>query len=346
MRDVARAAGVSPMTVSRVVNDEPAVLPETVARVERAIRRLGYQRNEAARRLRSRGQPTQTIGLLVDDLANPFFAALAAAVEDAARQRGYVVLIGSSNDSLRREREVVAAFCARQVDGLIVVPVEGNHRFLADHLGRGTKVVCVDRPARGLAVDRVVVDNREGARKAVRHLLDHGHRRIGYLGDREHIWTIQERYAGFRDALQGIGTEPDPMLVRHGQRSRAEAARLAGEMLSLSDPPTALFTTTDLITMGAIDAMAGRNGSDRRGHVALVGFDEFDMADKVSPPVTVVAQDPVALGATAAQLLFSRITGDTSPPREVVLTTRLVVRGSGEIGPSGGQPAALQPARG
>src|SRR3984885_5422154 len=141
MRDVAKAAGVSPMTVSRVVNGEPSGLPETVARVERAIRRLGYQRNEAARRLRREGQPTQTIGLLVDDLANPVFAALAAADEDAAPQRNYVVLIGSPNDSLRREREVVAAFCARQVDGLIVVPVDGSHRLLSEELPSGTKVV-------------------------------------------------------------------------------------------------------------------------------------------------------------------------------------------------------------
>jgi DNA-binding LacI/PurR family transcriptional regulator len=335
------------MTVSRVVNGEPTVLPETVARVERAIRRLGYQRNEAARRLRREGQPTQTIGLLVDDLANPFFAALAAAVEDAARHRNYVVLIGSSNDSLRREREVVAAFCARQVDGLIVVPVEGNHRFLADQLARGTKVVCVDRPADGLAVDKVLVDNRAGARKAVRHLLDQGHRRIGYLGDREDIWTIQERYAGFCDAFGDIGMEPDPLLVRHGPRSRGAAAQLAAALLNLPDPPTALFTTTDLITMGALDALDGRpgrsggtggtggtGGNRQAGRVALIGFDEFALADKVSPPVTVVAQDPVALGATAAQLLFSRIGGDTSPPREVILLTRLVIRGSGEIAPA------------
>ncbi len=334
MRDVARAAGVSPMTVSRVVNGEPTVLPETVARVERAIRRLGYQRNEAARRLRSRGQATQTIGLLVDDLANPFFATLAAEIEDAARQRNYVVLIGSSNDNLRREREVIAAFCARQADGLIVVPVQGNHRFLADHLARGIKAVCVDRPAPGLPVDRVVVDNRAGARKAVRHLLDQGHRRIGYLGDREDIWTIQERYAGFRDAFGEIGAEPDQRLVRHGQRSRVEAARHAAELLSLSDPPTALFTTNDLITMGAIDALHSRDGGHGPDSVALVGFDEFALADKVRPPVTVVAQDPVLLGATAAQLLFARIAGDTSPPREVVLTTRLVIRGSGEIAPA------------
>jgi DNA-binding LacI/PurR family transcriptional regulator len=331
MRDVAQAAGVSTMTVSRVINGEPSVLPETAARVERAIRRLGYQRNDAARRLRREGQPTQTIGVLVDDLANPFFAALAAAVEVAARLHDYVVLIGSSGNSLRREREVVAAFCARQVDGLIIVPVAGSHRFLRNQLALGTKVVCVDRPADGLAVDSVLVDNRTGARNAVRHLLGQGHRRIGYLGDREGIWTVQERYAGFRDAFAEAGTEPEPELVRHEVRpDRGGAADLTLALLSLADPPTALFTSNDLITIGAIDALAGR--ADR---IALVGFDEFALADKLTPPVTVVAQDPAALGATAAQLLFARISGDTSPVREVILKTRLVIRGSGEIPPAG-----------
>lgn len=328
MRDVARAAGVSTMTVSRVINGEPAVLPETAARVERAIRALGYQRNDAARRLRRRGQPTQTIGVLVDDLANPFFAALAAAVEDAARLHDYVVLIGSSNDSLRREREVVAAFCARQVDGLIIVPVTGSHRFLRGQITLGTKVVCVDRPADGLAVDSVLVDNRAGAHSAVRHLLDQGHRRIGYLGGREDIWTIQERYAGFRDAFAEAGLEPLPGLVRHGLTNYQAAAELTAALLSVADPPTALFTSNDLITLGAIEALAGQ--ADR---TALVGFDELALADKLTPPVTVVAQDPAALGGTAAQLLFARLAGDTSPVREVVLKTHLVVRGSGEIPP-------------
>jgi DNA-binding LacI/PurR family transcriptional regulator len=331
MRNVAQAAGVSTMTVSRVINGEPTVAPETAARVERAIRRLGYQRNDAARRLRRKGQPTLAIGVLVDDLANPFFAALAAAVQDAARLHDYVVLIGSSSESLRREREVVAAFCARQVDGLIIAPATGSHRFLRHQIALGTKVVCVDRPADGLAVDSVLVDNRAGARNAVRHLLARGHRRIGYLGDRAGIWTVQERYAGFRDAFADIGAEPDPELVRHGLRSsHGAAAELTTALLKLADPPTALFTSNDLITLGAIDALAGR--ADR---IALVGFDEFALADKLTPPVTVVAQDPAALGATAAQLLFARIAGDTSPIREVILKTRLVIRGSGEIPPPG-----------
>jgi LacI family transcriptional regulator, galactose operon repressor len=328
MRDVAAAASVSLMTVSRVVNGEPGVQPETAARVERAIRRLGYQRNDMARQLRSKGQLTHTLGVLVDDLANPFFAALASAVEDAARQRKYVVLIGSSGDSLRREREVISAFCARRVDGLIVVPAAGSHRFLRDQLAAGTKVVCVDRPAEGLRVDTVVVDNRQGARGAVRHLLEWGHRRIGYLGDRDDLWTVQERYAGFAEALAAVDLTPDPALVVQGLPSRESAAAAAAALTELADPPTALFASNDLMTMGAIDGLHGR-----ADNVALVGFDEFSLADKLTPRVTVVAQDPAAIGGTAAQLLFARIDGDTSPPRDVVLLTRLMVRGSGEIAP-------------
>jgi DNA-binding LacI/PurR family transcriptional regulator len=339
MRDVARVAGVSLMTVSRVVNREPGVQPETAAKVERAIRQLGYHRNDAARQLRRHSEPTKTIGLLVDDIANPFFATLARAVEDAARLHSCVVLIGSSNDSLAREREVISAFCARRVDGVILVPAAGSHRFLRAQQELGVKVVCVDRPAANLKVDTVLVDNRHGAHVAVRHLIAHGHRRVGYLGDREDIWAVRERYAGFVEALAEEGLTPDLTIIRHGLRSEAQAAEAAAEVLRQPDPPTAIFASNDLVTMGVID---GLQDTGRVGRVALVGFDEFPLADKLTPPVTVVAQDPVAIGATAAQLLFARIAGDTSSPRDVVLLTRLVARGSGEITPAA---ARTRPAR-
>jgi DNA-binding LacI/PurR family transcriptional regulator len=332
MRDVARVAGVGLMTVSRVVNGEPGVQPERAARVERAIRQLGYERNHMARQLRRQGQSTQTIGLLVDDLANPFYAALARAVEDAAMLRSYVVLIGSSNDSLRREREVVSAFLARRVDGLILVPVAGSHRFLQRQQALGLKVVCADRPADNLRADTVLVDNRAGAREAVTHLLRQGHSRIGYLGDREDIWTISERYAGFAEALAAYGLGPDPALVRHGLRVSADAAGAAAAMIRQAAPPTALFASNDVVTMGVVDALYAAGAAARR-EIALVGFDEFAMADKLSLPVTVVSQDPAALGAACAQALFARIAGDTSPPRETTLVTRLLARGSGEVNP-------------
>jgi DNA-binding LacI/PurR family transcriptional regulator len=323
MKDVARTAGVSPMTVSRVVAGEPGVSPATAARVEQAVRELGYQRNDNARNLRQKNLGTSTIALVVDDLANPFYALMARSVEDEAHRRGYVVLVGSTNDEPRREREVIAAFTARQVDGLILVPTNGGHGFLRQPMEGGTQVVCVDRPAKGLAVDTVTVDNRAGAERAVGHLLGHGHTRIAYLGDRYDIWTQRERHLGYLDALAAHGIPEDPGLVRHELRSHREARAALAGLRALPDPPTALFASNDLITLGVLD------GLDHPAPVAIVGFDDLPLAERLSPPLTVVSQDPVAIGGTAANLLFARIGGDRSAPRSVVLLTRLVVRGSG-----------------
>ncbi|QKW24051.1 LacI family DNA-binding transcriptional regulator [Kitasatospora sp. NA04385] len=336
MKDVAQAAGVSLMTVSRVVSHNPGVSPDTVAKVEQAVRKLGYQRNVNARNLRQKRLGTATIGLVVDDLANPFYALMARSIEDEAHRRGCVVLVGSTNDEPRREREVIAAFTARQVDGLVLVPTIGSHGFLRTAMASGTHVVCVDRPAEDLDVDTVTVDNRDGARHAVAHLLGHGHSRIAYLGDRYEIWTQRERYAGYLDALSARGLSADPALVRHGLRSHLETRLALAELRALPDPPTALFSSNDLITLGALDAMDGPDdpdGSRTAGQplpMAIVGFDDLPLAKQLDPPLTVVSQDPVAVGSTAANLLFSRIAGDRSAPRKVVLLTRLVERRSGE----------------
>jgi LacI family transcriptional regulator len=190
-------------------------------------------------------------------------------------------------------------------------------------------VVCVDRPAAGLAVDCVAVDNRAGAGTAVRHLLAHGHRRIAYLGDRQEIWTQRERFAGYEQAMAAAGLAVDPTLVRHGLRGVPEAAAAIAELLDAPHPPTALFSGNDLVTLGAVEA-----GATRR--LALVGFDDFLLADKLDPPISVVSQDPAALGRTAAQLLFGRIDGDDASARSVVLATRFIDRGSGgaAVGPA------------
>ncbi|GAA3236300.1 LacI family DNA-binding transcriptional regulator [Actinocorallia longicatena] len=325
LKDVAARAGVSPMTVSRVVNGEPGVGPETAARVERAIRDLGYQRDAVASQLRRKGQLAHTIGLLVDNVADPFMAAFASAVEDVARQRGNVVLIGTSRDDLKREREVIAAFTARRVDGLIIIPVEGSHRFLQPAVSTGTHVVCADRRAPGLDVDTVIVDNREGVRDAVAHLIAHGHRRIAFLGDRKEIWTIAERHAGYLEALAAAGLPADPALVRNGLRHAPDAATAVKELLEQPDPPTAVFAGNDIVAVGALETLPPS--------VAMVAFGDFVLATRLDPPVTIVYQDPVAIGTTAAHLLFARIHGDLSQARTVVLPTHLIVRGSGELPP-------------
>jgi LacI family transcriptional regulator len=206
------------------------------------------------------------------------------------------------------------------------VPVAGSQRFLKTQMAMGTHVTCVDRPADGLDVDVVVVDNRGGTRAAVRHLLARGHRRIGFVGDRDDIWTAEERYAGYVDALAAVGIAPDPACVRRGIRTAALASAAVTDMLRSPAPPTALFTGNNVLTMGAISALPAVDG-----RTALIGFDDFPLADRLAPPVTVVTQDPDLLGATAAQLLFARIAGDDAPPRTVVMHTRLLPRGSGEI---------------
>ncbi|MFE5038618.1 LacI family DNA-binding transcriptional regulator [Streptomyces sp. NPDC056683] len=323
MKDVAAEAGVSTMTVSRVVNGDSAVAPRTAARVEAAVRKLGYQRDDVARQLRRTHELSQIIGLLVDDVTDPFMAAVASAAEDVARQRGSIMLIGSSRADLRREREVIAAFTARRVDGLILTPAAGSHRFLRPAQAQGTKIVCVDRAATGLDVDAVVVDNFGAVRGAVEQLLAHGHRRIGYVGDTPRIWTFGERRRGYLAALAAAGVTVDPELLRDGVRTGPEAAAAVTAMLALPDPPTALLAGNELLAFGALTAAPG--------DLAFVAFDDFALAARLTPPVTVIAQDPVALATSAAHLLFARIHGDISPPRTVVMPTRLIRRGSGEI---------------
>ena len=320
MKDVARAAGVSLMTVSRVVAGEPGVAPETAAKVETAIRALGYQRNDIARNLRRKGQHSRSIGLLVDDLANPFYSALARTVEDEAYRRGSLVMVGSTNDDPKRERDVVSAFCSRQVDGLIVVSTGGNQGFLRSQMARGVKVVLVDRPAVGLDVDCVTVDNRAGAERAVVHLLDHGHRRVAYLGDRREIWTQAERFRGYLARCDRASSRSTRRWSATVCARAARPPRPAAELMALPEPPTAVFTGNDMASMGAVEGgVAGR--------MAMVGFDDFPLSERLDPPVTVVSQDAGALGRTAAQMLFGRIDGDDSVVRSVVLLTRFLVRG-------------------
>ncbi|MFI7443517.1 LacI family DNA-binding transcriptional regulator [Nonomuraea indica] len=322
MKDVASAAGVALKTVSRVVNGEPGVHPGTAERVREAIERLGYSRNESARVLR-RGR-TSTVGLVIEDLADPFYSVLGRAVEDVTTAHGCLLLSGSSNEDPVRERELIRTFCARRVDGLIVVPAGEDHSFLRPELDAGTPAVFVDRPpGPGVDVDTVLCDNAGGARLATRHLLSHGHRRIAFLGDRPSIHTAARRLHGYRAAL---GRLFDERLVSMRAPVPRDVRADLDRMLALDSPPTALFTGNGRITMTALRALEGRR-------MALVGFDDFELADLLRPGVTVVAQDPTSMGGLAAELLFRRLSGDTGPAEHLRLPVRVIPRGSGELPP-------------
>jgi LacI family transcriptional regulator len=327
MRDVAALAGVSIKTVSRVVNQEPGVAPELVGRVLDAVGLLGYRHNLTASSLRRADHKTATIGLLLEDISNPFSSALHRAIEDVARHRGTLVLAGSSDEDPDRQQELLHALVSRRVDGLIAVPASGNQNALLRERRLGRPMVLVDRLAP--EADSVVADNRAGVGLAVRHLAAaHGHQRIAFLGDLRSIWTATERHAGYVEALAAQGIMLNPRLVHMDVRGVDVAGRIVHELLSAADPPTALLAGQNLITIGAVYALQ-RLGLQHR--VALVGFDDFPLAELLDPGVSVIAQDPTGLGQAAAELLFARIDGDRAPPRQVVVPTRLVPRGSGEI---------------
>jgi LacI family transcriptional regulator, galactose operon repressor len=325
MSDVARLAGVSIKTVSRVVNDEPGVHADTAERVLAAIQRLGFRRNVGALNLR-RGSSTGTIGLVLEDVANPFYSGLTRAVEEVARGFGRQVLTGSSDENAARERELALEFCARRVDGLIVVPAGLQHGYLMPEIASGTPVVFVDRPPGDVLADTVLVDNVEGASAAVAHLASHGHRRIAFLGDSPNIFTATERLQGFREGCAKAGIVYDDKLVAMGPHTEAGVAAMIRRILGGRSPATALLTGNNRITVHVLRAVAG---STRRP--ALIGFDDFELADLLDPPISVVALDPGTLGKAAAELLFARLDGDTSPPRRIVLPVHLIPRGSGEV---------------
>ncbi|WP_312888227.1 LacI family DNA-binding transcriptional regulator [Nonomuraea rhodomycinica] len=322
MKDVASAAGVALKTVSRVVNGEPGVHPATAERVREAIDRLGYSRNESARVLRA-GR-TSTVGLVIEDLADPFYSVLGRAVEDVVIGEGCLLLSASSSEDPARERELVRTFCARRVDGLIMVPAGHDHSYLRQELEAGTPAVFADRPpGPGLDVDTVLCDNAGGAVLATRHLLAHGHRRIAFLGDDPSIFTAARRLHGYRSAM---GHLYDERLVAMRTPTPGSVRADLERMLSLDRPPTALFTGNGRLTVTALRALEGRP-------MALTGFDDFELADLLTPGVTVVAQDPAGMGRIAAELLFRRLSGEDAPPRHVTLPVRLVPRGSGELPP-------------
>lgn len=331
MREVAALAGVSLKTVSRVANEVPTVDPALVAKVHAAMDRLGFRPNLAASNLRRGDGRTHTIGLLVEDVANPFSAAVHRAVEDYAAPRGVFVLSTSLDEDAERERRMVRALVARRVDGLIIVPASTDHRYLVAEQEAGTAVVFVDRLPTPLIGDAVVTDNRAAAAAGVEHLIAAGHRRIAYLGDTESLMTARERFAGYRDAMraaqaQGCVVEPEHLV--HGLRTAKAADAAVTALLSRPDAPTALFTSQNLVTIGAVEALH-RMGLHHR--VAIVGFDDFPLAQLLEPGVTVLAQQPAQIGRIAAHLLFSRLEGDHSPADVHIIPSLLMRRGSGEI---------------
>jgi LacI family transcriptional regulator len=324
MRDVAQMAGVSLKTVSRVINAEAGVTSATTERVTAAIAELGFERNDLAASLRS-GRSSSTLGLVIEDVANPFYSAVAQAGEAVPPDRGFLLITASAREDATRERELVAALLRRRVDALLIVPAGPDHRYIA---AASSHPVFLDRPPLGIEADTVLLDDLGGARSAVEHLIAHGHTRIGCVADDAELYTMRQRITGYREALEAAGIEFDPSLLSTGTRDVAGARAAAARLLALPDRrrPTALFTANNRNTIGALHALAGAPRP-----VALTGFDDFELADLLG--TTVVRADPWKLGEQGATRAFARLDGDERPPLTVTIPTELVTRGSGERTP-------------
>ena len=330
MRDVAALAGVGIKTVSRVVNDVPTVAPDLVARVNKAAAKLGYRPNLTASSLRRSDRRTSMIGLLLENVANPFSGAVQRAVEEVARARGVLVLTGSLDEDPAQEKNLARALIDRGVDGLLVVPAGTDHSYLVGEQRAGTQIVFLDRNPTLVAADTVRSDHHEGAAGAVAHLINRGHRRIAYLGDRADVSTARARHAGYLAALGAASIGVSRQLIREDLTTSEQAEKETRAVLELPQPPTALFTSQNLVTIGALRAL---RAAGLRGRLAHVGFDDVLLADLLEPGLTVVAQDPREIGRLAVTRLFARIDGDRSPARTLVVPTRLIARGSGELPP-------------
>jgi LacI family transcriptional regulator len=318
MVDVARHAGVSLKTVSRVINNAPYVQQDLVERVLASAAVLGFRRNHHASTLRS-GQHTATVGLVIEELANPFYSMVAHVAAEVAREHGTLLITASSEEDPGRELQLLRDLCARRVDGLLVVPTGADHGFLRSEVELGVPVVFLDRPARGLDADTVLLDNAGGAYAGVRTLIEAGHTRIGVLLDSVSVYTMAERLAGAKAALRDAGLPGDAALIRGDVRDPEEAARAVGGLLDGERPPTAFFALNNRITIGVL-----RELWRRRSDAGLVGFDDFELSHLMPRPFTLVAYDVRAYARRAAELLFGRIGGDGAAPVRVVMPTRLV----------------------
>lgn len=334
VRDVARHAGVSPMTVSRVVNGSTRVQPETRQRVEAAIATLGYVPNRLARGLG--GRSTETLGLIVPDVTDPFFTLILRGAEDVARRARYRVILCNTDGDLEREEAYLEDVVAHQVEGLLIAPVSDRSR---SHLRRLAQLrvpfVLVDRSVPGVECDLVQGDSVGGARLLVEHLIALGHRRIAHVTESQEVSTARDRQRGYRDALATAGIPFDPRLVVEGASATiAGAGEATNQLLTAGQAPSAIFAVNNLAAVGAVQAIRAR-GLEIPGDIALVCFDDIELAAVLHPFLTVMAQPAETFGTIAAQLLLDRIASrGIERPRRVILPADLIVRVS-----SGAMPA-------
>ncbi len=345
IRDVARGANVSATTVSRYLNRNITLPSETAARIDHAIRDLHYHANVVAKRLLKGA--TELIGLATPDIGNPFFAELARAVEARAAENGYGVILCSSGNEIERELATLERLAARHADGLLFLTNHGDDRRLQSAFRARRNIVLLDENIEGLDAPRIFVENREGGRLAARCLIEAGHTRIAHISGPRSLFSVQERGQGFREAAAEAGVTIPPGYVRYGAYERAFGRQAARELLSGSEPPTAIFAASDYLAMGVLEALCDMGLSSPRD-VSLVGFDDVPFASLLSPPLTTIRQPVRLMGERGVDCLMAMIRGESVRPDSVRLPVELILRasvGPPAIGKAGVEPRPRAPTR-
>ena len=321
--DVAREAGVSLKTASRVLNRIP-VAPATAKRVRAVMSRLNYRPNELARRLKTKR--SAAIGMVVPNLADPFYASVVQAAQEVARQNGHVVMLTSSLGSESIEREEIESFVCRQVDGLIIAPADGRNNTIEGFLSANIPVVAFDRPFSCANVPSITVTNRDAARQATEHLLSHGYRRILAIGARPHSFTGAERLAGYFSTLQRAHLKTETFLVEHENELTPEIMqKLLENGPGKLDAILTLNGTMTILVLNLLRQLGKKVAVD----IALCSFDDYEIAEVLNPRLTAVCQPSEEIGRRAAKLLFSRLQERESlSPQQIVLPTTFQIRES------------------
>jgi LacI family transcriptional regulator len=320
--DVAREAGVSLKTASRVLNRSKNVSPEKAEKIREVMEKLGYRPNELARGLKAKR--SAAIGMIVPNLADPFFANAVRAVQEVARMNGYVVILASSAGEVDLERSEIEGLVGRQIDGLLVAPVDSQTDTFSDIVPRGVHAVTFDQVLRNTDLDSVTVTNRKSAAEATEHMAAHGLQRIVAIGARPHLYTCRERVTGYRAGMKKTSLAPRVCLVEH--ESSLVAEWLDEEVFRVQNAD-AIFTLNWVCTMLTLRALR-QLGKTAGRDIPMFSFDDFELADMLTPGLSVVQQPADLMGREAAKLLFERLRGRGGRSRAIILPTSLIVRQS------------------
>jgi len=327
IKEIAKQAGVSTATVSRVLNGSDKVHLKTVERVLKVVDKMDYRPNHVARRMRVKPTDSLVFGLIITDMGNPFFSNVAKGVEEVAYKNKFVIMICNTNEDSEKEKLFLNSMLSEKVSGVIIVPTADNNSFFKKVVNNNFPLVTIDRKIKDLSVDTVSIDNKEGGYLATSHLIDSGHKRIGIVKGIKGLNNSEDRFNGYKKALEEAGIPISDELITYGDFVEPGGRKAMEKLLSLNQPPSAVFSTNNLMTLGCIKEIYSRRISIP-DDIALVGFDDSTWAEALIPPLTTIRQPGYEIGVNAAELLINRLHNPDASFKNVVLNPQIVVRES------------------